>query len=113
MTNIIKVTSAKKEDVKKSKINLQKPAKVEVKADKANVEQAAQKIQYERILKWKYPEDCISAKDRKVFRALNRGKIRRAEAHALKTDNAKEKAALISQAKELRKAVLMDAEAEV
>ncbi len=85
----------------------------EVKTDKANVKAAAQKIQYERVLKWNYPADCITTKDRKVFRALNRGKIRRAEAHALKTQDAKEKATLIKTAQELRKASLVSADAAV
>ena len=85
----------------------------EVTTDKANVKAAAQKIQYERELKWNYPADCTTAKDRKVFRALNRGKIRRAEAHALKTKDEKEKATLLKTAKELRKVALMDINAEV
>jgi len=85
----------------------------EVKTDKANVKAAVQKIQYERELKWAYPADFTTAKDRKVFRALNRGKIRRAEAHALKTQDAKEKATLLKSATELRKASLVNAEASV
>lgn len=75
----------------------------EVKTDKTNVKASTQKIQYERDLKWKYPEDCTTAKDRKVFRALNRGKIRRLEARAMKTEDIKAQAKLMREARVIRK----------
>lgn len=85
----------------------------EVKTDKTNVKAAEvkkteQQIQYMRDLKWKYPADCTTAKDRKVFRALNRGKIRRLEARAMKTDDAKAQAKLMREARAIRKEALMD-----
>ena len=85
----------------------------EAKTDKKNIEAAAQKITYERVMKWVYPEGCISAKDRKVFRQKMRGQIRRLEAHALKAKNEKEKIDLTKQAVKLRKEALLVPESAV
>lgn len=78
---------------------------LEKKTDKKTLKNSEQAITYTRELKWIYPADCTTAKDRKVFRQKNRGLIRRAEAHALKVEG-KDKAELIAKAMEVRKVVL-------
>lgn len=83
--------------------------KTEKGTDKTTLKNAEQTIQYQRALKWLYPADCTSAKDRKVFRQKNRGLIRRTEAHALKVEG-KEKQGFINKANEVRKAVLANVE---
>jgi hypothetical protein len=90
---------ASKPEVKTSKIVLEKGT------DKTTLKNAEQSITYTRSLKWIYPADCTSAKDRKVFRQKNRGTIRRAEAHALKVEG-KEREELIAKANEVRKVAL-------
>ena len=81
----------------------------ETKTDKLNIKKSTeQKIQYMRDLKWKYPEDCTTAKDRKVFRALNRGKIRRLEARAMKTEDTKAQSKLMREARTIRKESLVN-----
>jgi len=106
MTKVLKAATPSKKEDSKTKT-------AEVKVDKANVKATAQKIEYERVMKWNYPADCTTAKDRKVFRAIQRGKIRRAEAHALKAKDEKGKQALLKTAKDLRKSSLVDPNAEV
>jgi hypothetical protein len=58
-----------------------KPAKEptkEVKADKAAASKVAMGIvKYEKALKWKYPEEVVTAKDRKLFRAKHRNELRK------------------------------------
>lgn len=88
-----------------SKINLEKAPVAEKVTDKTTLKNAEQSITYTRILKWVYPADCTTAKDRKVFRQKNRGTIRRAEAHALKLEGP-EKLALIEKANAVRKVAL-------
>lgn len=99
----------KVEASKPSKINLEKAPKVapvvEKVTDKTTLKNAEQAITYTRILKWVYPADCTTAKDRKVFRQKNRGTIRRAEAHALKLEGP-EKQALIEKANAVRQIAL-------
>lgn len=114
-TKSTKVNPATAEDLTaKTSKEPKKEKKLEAKTDAANTEAAAQKIQYDRILKWLYPGDCTTAKDRKVFRAKHRGNIRRLEAKALKVGAATPAGiALIAEAKEIRTAVLVDPAIEV
>lgn len=50
----------------------------EVKADKAAAYKIAMGVvKYEKALKWKYPEEITTAKDRKLFRAKHRNELRK------------------------------------
>ena len=50
----------------------------EVKADKAAASKVAMGVvKYEKALKWKYPEEVVTAKDRKLFRAKHRNELRK------------------------------------
>ena len=55
------------------------PAKEkEGKADKAAASKiAVGVVKYEKALKWKYPEETVTAKDRKLFRAKHRNELRK------------------------------------
>lgn len=103
--NIEKLAPVKVEAKKATPIIPAKAPEPDKVTDKTTIKSAEQTISYNRILKWVYPADCTTAKDRKVFRQKNRGTIRRAEAHALKVEGP-EREALIAKANDVRKATL-------
>jgi hypothetical protein len=85
-----------------------KKAKAEVKTDVDNtIKKSEGTVQYERLLAWKYPADMLDGKDRKLFRAKNRNKIRQLERLAVKAEGESLKN-LKSQILALRTEVLED-----
>lgn len=83
-------------------------ASAEAKAEIKTAEKTVQKIEYERELKWKYPEDIIKTGDRKTFRQKSRNRIRRMESHALKITDKAAKEAAMAEIDSLRSQVLVD-----
>ena len=92
----------------------QKPAKPqdkEVKADKAAASKIAMGVvKYEKALKWKYPEDVVTAKDRKLFRAKHRNELRKL-ARELEKMEGKEREKHEKALNHLKKELLLSPEA--
>lgn len=105
-------TPAKNKTIAAEDISALKNKVKEVAAEKENSTKAVQKIQYERELKWKYPEGLTDTIERKVFRQKSRNKIRRMESAALKLE-AEAKNAKMAEIQAFREQVLVDPNATV
>ena len=85
------------------------PAK-EVKSDKAAAAKVAMGVvKYDKALKWKYPEDTVTATDRKLFRAKMRNELRKL-ARELEKMEGKEREKHEKKFSHLKKEVLLSPE---
>lgn len=115
MKNKNKTKQVKAEDItalKEKMVKANEPT-TGVKAEGKNAEKAVQKIQYERDLKWKYPEGVIKTGDRKVFRQKSRNKLRRLESGLLRITEEEAKKLAMAEIEKFRKEVLTDPTAAV
>lgn len=84
----------------------------ELKTDKHTVKEAVGTVTYEKALKWKYPEDVTTARDRKVFRAKHRKLIRALMLEVTKLEG-EAKEAKEKELNRLKKRVLLSPETSV
>lgn len=85
----------------------------EAKAENKNAEKTVQKIQYERELKWRYPDGITKTGERKTFRQKSRNKLRRLESRLLKITEKAAKQLAMEEIEKFRTEVLMDPKAAI
>ena len=86
----------------------EKAKKAKEKAIDANSVEIIGKVAYDKALKWKYPEDITEQKQRKIFRAKMRSRIKSLTANITTAPDAKAAEKLQKELAKLKREVLMD-----